>query len=106
MISDIQEKHYEEKSKDSVEDLLRYIMFEIKSPIEDYFLVIELLQKYYPMYKDIRLAVLGAYLTSTWLSGEDNVFLNYLYEHLTKEDNQHNGRFCHSFAIGRMRSVM
>lgn len=67
-----------EKSKDSVEDFLEYILFEMSYPIEDYYLVIELLENKYSDIQDVRLAIIGAYLSSTWLSFKKNIFLDKL----------------------------
>ena len=82
------EKKLKENSQNSTEELLQYILFEMQSPIEDYFLAIELLKENYFKSKDLRLAILGAYLSSTWLNFEENVFLAPLDEHLAEADNQ------------------
>lgn len=82
------EEELKAKSLNSTDDLIKYILFELIDPIEDYFLAINLLKDNYPKNKDIRIAILGAYLSSTWLSSEENVFLNLLNEHLTSADNQ------------------
>ena len=82
------EKKLKKNSQNSTEDLLQYILFEMQSPIEDYFLAIELLKENYFKNKDLRLAILGAYLSSTWLSFEKNIFLMPLDEHLAEADNQ------------------
>lgn len=82
------EKKLKENSQNSTEELLQYILFEMQSPIEDYFLAIELLKENYFKSKDLRLAILGAYLSSTWLNFEENVFLSPLDEHLAEADNQ------------------
>lgn len=82
------EKKLKENSQNSKEELLQYILFEMQSPIEDYFLAIELLKENYFKSKDLRLAILGAYLSSTWLNFEENVFLAPLDEHLAEADNQ------------------
>ena len=82
------EKKLKKNSQNSTEDLLQYILFEMQSPIEDYFLAIELLKENYFKNKDLRLAILGAYLSSTWLSFEENIFLMPLDEHLAEADNQ------------------
>ena len=82
------EKKLKKNSQNSTEDLLQYILFEMQSPIEDYFLAIELLKENYCKNKDLRLAILGAYLSSTWLNFEENVFLAPLDEHLAEADNQ------------------
>ena len=37
------EKNLKENSRNSTEELIQYILFECKSPIEDYFLAIDLL---------------------------------------------------------------
>lgn len=82
------EKKLKKNSQNSTEDLLQYILFEMQSPIEDYFLAVELLKENYFKNKDLRLAILGAYLSSTWLSFEENIFLMPLDEHLAEADNQ------------------
>lgn len=61
------EKELKENSQNSTEELIQYILFEIQSPIEDYFLAIDLLTENYSKSRDVRLAILGAYLSSTWL---------------------------------------
>lgn len=76
------------RSQDSTDDLIKYILFELQSPIEDYCLVINLLKNNYPKSKDVRLAILGAYLSSTWQSFKDNSFLKYLEEHLVNSNAQ------------------
>ena len=60
------EKKLKENSRNSTEELIKYILFEIQSPIEDYFLAIDLLTENYSKSRDVRLAVLGAYLSSTY----------------------------------------
>ena len=60
------EKKLKENSRNSTEELIKYILFEIQSPIEDYFLAIDLLTENYSKSRDVRLAVLGAYLSSTF----------------------------------------
>ena len=82
------EKKLKENSQNSTEKLIQYILFEIQSPIEDYFLAIDLLTENYPKSRDVRLAILGAYLSSTWLNFKENSFLKLLDEHLTKTENQ------------------
>ena len=77
-----------ENSQNSTEKLIQYILFEIQSPIEDYFLAIDLLTENYSKSRDVRLAILGAYLSSTWLNFKENSFLKLLDEHLTKTENQ------------------
>ena len=81
-------KKLKDNSKNSTEELIQYILFEMQSPIEDYFLAIELLTEKYPESKDIRMAILGAYLSSTWLNFKENSFLELLDEHLAEADNQ------------------
>ena len=83
------EKKLKENSQNSTEELIRYILFELQSPIEDYFLAIDLLTENYSKSRDIRLAILGAYLSSTWLNFKENSFLKLLDEHLTKAENQY-----------------
>ncbi len=97
----VSEKILKENSKNSVEELIRYILFEMQSPIEDYFSAIDLITENYPKSKDIRLAILGAYLSSTWLNFKDNVFLKFLDEHLDKADNQNKAiiYYLHSYDI-------
>lgn len=82
------EKKLKDNSQNSTEELIRYILFEMQSPIEDYFLAIDLLKENYPKSRDIRIAILGAYLSSTWLSFKNNGFLELLDEHIVKTDNQ------------------
>lgn len=82
------EKELKENSQNSTEELIQYILFEIQSPIEDYFLAIDLLTENYSKSRDVRLAILGAYLSSTWLNFKENSFLKLLDEHLTKAENQ------------------
>lgn len=82
------EKELKENSRNSTEELIQYILFEMQSPIEDYFLAIDLLAENYPTCRDIRLVVLGAYLSSTWLNFKKNSFLELLDEHLSKVDEQ------------------
>ena len=82
------EKKLKENSQNSTEELIQYILFEIQSPIEDYFLAIDLLTENYSKSRDVRLAILGAYLSSTWLNFKENSFLKLLDEHLTKAENQ------------------
>lgn len=82
------EKKLKENSQNSTEKLIQYILFEIQSPIEDYFLAIALLTENYSKSRDVRLAILGAYLSSTWLNFKENSFLKLLDEHLTKTENQ------------------
>lgn len=82
------EAKLKENSKNSIEELIRYILFEMQSPIEDYFLAIDLLTENYPRSRDMRLAILGAYLSSTWLNFKKNAFLKLLDEHLEKTDSQ------------------
>ena len=74
------EKELKLKSKNSVEDFLEYLLFEMSPPIEDYYLVIELLEENYSGINDVRLAIIGAYLVSTFLSFKDNIFLQKLYD--------------------------
>lgn len=77
------------KSKESVEDFLEYILFEMSPPIEDYYLVIELLEKNYSGICDVRLAIIGAYLSSTWLGFKENIFLQKLddlKQHCSEQD--------------------
>lgn len=66
------------KSNKSAEDLLEYILFEMSPLIEDYYLVIELLEDKYSEIYDVRLAIIGSYLSSTWLGFKENVFLKKL----------------------------
>lgn len=82
------EKKLKENSQNSTEKLIQYILFEIQSPIEDYFLAIDLLTENYSKSRDVRLAILGAYLSSTWLNFKEKSFLKLLDEHLTKTENQ------------------
>ena len=72
------EKELKENSQNSTEELIQYILFEIQSPIEDYFLAIDLLTENYSKSRDVRLAILGAYLSSTWLNFKENSFLKLL----------------------------
>lgn len=82
------EKNLKENSRNSTEELIQYILFEMQSPIEDYFLAIDLLTENYFKNKDIRLAIIGAYLSSTWLNFKENSFLELLDEHLAEAANQ------------------
>ena len=82
------EKRLKENSRNSTEELLQYVLFEIQSPIEDYFLAVDILTDNYFKNRDIRLAILGAYLSSTWLSFKENRFLELLDEHLSEADDQ------------------
>ncbi len=92
------EKILKENSHNSVEELIRYILFETQSPIEDYFLAIDLLTENYFKSRDIRMAILGAYFSSTWLSFKENSFLKLLDEHLDKVDNQNKAIICYLHA--------
>lgn len=83
------ENNLKVKSNNSAEDLLEYILFEISPLIEDYYLVIELLEKNYSEIYDVRLAIVGAYLSSTWLGFKENIFLKKLddlKEHCSEQD--------------------
>lgn len=82
------EKNLKENSRNSTEELIQYILFEMQSPIEDYFLALDLLTENYFKSRDIRLAILGAYLSSTWLNFKENSFLELLDGHLAEADNQ------------------
>lgn len=82
------EKQLKESSQNSAENLIQYILFEIQSPIEDYFYAVELLTENYFKYKDIRIAILGSYLSSTWLFFKENIFLELLDKHLMETDEQ------------------
>lgn len=82
------EKRLKENSRNSTEELLQYVLFEIQSPIEDYFLAVDILTDNYFKNRDIRLAILGAYLSSTWFSFKENRFLELLDEHLSEADDQ------------------
>ena len=82
------EKKLKENSRNSTEERIRYILFEMQSPIEDYFFAIDLLTESYSESRDIRLAILGAYLSSTWLNFKENRFLERLDEHLAEADDQ------------------
>ena len=82
------EKKLKKNSLNSTEELIQYILFEMQSPIEDYFLAIDVLKKNYSKSRDIRLAILGAYLSSTWLNFKENSFLRLLDEHLDNADDQ------------------
>ena len=75
-------------SRNSTEDFLKYILFEMKAPIEDYFLVIDLLKEEYSKKADIRIAILVSYLSSTWLGFQENEFLIFLDKHLVEADEQ------------------
>ena len=91
-------KKLKDNSKNSTEELIQYILFEMQSPIEDYFLAIELLTEKYPESKDIRMAILGAYLSSTWLNFKENSFLELLDEHLAEADDQNKAIICYLHA--------
>lgn len=82
------EKILEKRSNDSIDDLITYVLFRIQSPIEDYYWAIDFLRDMYPKKKDIRLAIIGAYLSSTWLSVDTNPFIPLLNEHILTVDNQ------------------
>ncbi len=82
------EKKLKENSLNSTEELLQYVLFEIQSPIEDYFLAVDILTDNYFKNRDIRLAILGAYLSSTWLGFKENRFLELLDDHLSEADDQ------------------
>lgn len=92
------EKKLKKNSQNSTEELIQYILFEMQSPIEDYFLAIDLLTENYFKSRDIRLAILGAYLSSTWLNFKENSFLELLDEHLSKADNQNKAIICYLHA--------
>lgn len=92
------EKNLKENSRNSTEELIQYILFEMQSPIEDYFLAIDLLTENYFKSRDIRLAILGAYLSSTWLNFKENSFLELLDEHLAEADNQNKAIICYLHA--------
>ena len=92
------EKILKENSRNSTEELIKYILFEMQSPIEDYFLAIDLLTENYFKSRDIRLAILGAYLSSTWLNFKENSFLELLDEHLAEADNQNKAIICYLHA--------
>ena len=83
------EESLKAKYKESTEDFLEYILFEMSLPIEDFYLVIELLEKHYSDIYDVRLAIIGAYLSSTWLGFKENIFLqklNDLKQHCSEQD--------------------
>lgn len=82
------EQELKENSRNSTEELIKYVLFEMQPPIEDYYLAINLLAENYPEFKDIRIAILGAYLSSSWLDLDKNSFLELLDEHLSKTDDQ------------------
>lgn len=82
------ESFLKKKSNDSIDDLIAYIIFKIQSPMEDYYWAIDFLKHIYPQKKDVRLAILGAYLSSTWLSVSNNPFLPQLDEYLPSVDDQ------------------
>lgn len=88
MDASIIEKDLKNNSRNSTEDFLKYILFEMKAPIEDYFLVIDLLKEEYSKKEDIRIAILVSYLSSTWLGFQENEFLIYLDKHLVEADDQ------------------
>lgn len=92
------EKKLKENSQNSTEELIQYILFEMQSPIEDYFLAIDLLTENYFRCRDMRLAILGAYLSSTWLNFKENSFLELLDEHLAEADNQNKAIICYLHA--------
>ena len=92
------EKKLKENSRNSTEELIQYILFEIQSPFEDYFLAIDLITENYSKSRDLRLAILGAYLSSTWLNFKENDFLELLNEHLAEVDNQNKAIICYLHA--------
>jgi len=69
--------------------VLELALIQTISPIEDYYVAISILQKYYEQNDDIRVGILGAHLSSVWECYKDNKFLPKLKETLTKlNDNQ------------------
>ena len=88
MMGDVLKEDYEQENKIEVEKFLEYVMSEIKYPVEDYYFAIELLKKNYSRYEDVRMAILGAYLSSTWYRADENEFLSYLEKHLSTANNQ------------------
>lgn len=82
------ERILKERSCNSTTDFIKYVLFVLKSPIEDYDLAINLLKNNYTKSKDVRVAILGAYLSSMWQNNKNNWFLSRLRDHLIKNDSQ------------------
>lgn len=82
------ESFFKQESNVSVDDLIAYIIFKIQGPLEDYYWAIDFLKKIYSQKKDVRLAILGSYLFSTFLSTSENPFLPLLDEYLQIVDTQ------------------
>jgi len=76
-------------SSNSIDDLLRYVLFEIQSPIEDYPYAIGILKEVCEKTKDVRIAILGAYLSFTWQSYKENVFIGPLRKCIENADSHH-----------------
>mgnify|MGYP003505542267 CR=1 FL=1 len=85
-MEDLNEQDLENNSNNSVEDMLTYIMYKMNYPTEDYYWGINHLIDIYPKMPDVRLAILGAYLSSTWLSSRANPFLQQLNAHVGQVD--------------------
>lgn len=82
------ERILKKRSCNSTDDFIKYVIFELKSPIEDYDLAIKLLKNNYIKSKDVRVAILGAYLSSIWQNNKKNWFLSRLRDHLIKTDSK------------------
>jgi len=87
---DYQYNLIEKKSEMILADfVLELALVQAMTPIEDYYVSISILQKYYEQDDDIRVGILGAHLSSVWECYKDNKFLPKLKETLTKlNDNQ------------------
>jgi len=87
---DYQYNLIEKKSEMILADfVLELALVQAMTPIEDYYVSISILQKYYEQDDDIRVGILGAHLSSVWECYKDNKFLPKLKETLPKlNDNQ------------------
>lgn len=74
--------------------LIRYMMSEIMSPIEDYDSVIELAQTNKNIISDLRIYFLAAYLSSEWTPG-DNYFLHALNDMFAHSDDRVKAIICY-----------
>ena len=85
-MNDLNEHEPKEHGSNSVENMLSYIMHKMNYPTEDYYWGINYIMNLYPKMPDVRLAILGAYLSSTWLSSRANPFLQQLNTHIGQVD--------------------
>lgn len=81
------EKELKSKINDSADDLLRYAIFETCQPIEDHFAAIEALQEGVQRYDDLRIVILGSFLSSTWRNFETNGFISLIDQALPTADD-------------------